>query len=271
MTKQNPISLKNMMYNQLTRAEIYILHVAKSEFQTGLPVEFDQLLNDGLIVKWVENTGPYKKFESVPEYDNDYYIMVDDDMYYPLDFIEQMVRNAEIHPDCITMFLSDGRMTTTPSTRNEFHSGNTIIPPRCWPMFTIKMIPEAYKLVPYNDEAFFYPWLVWCNIKLTYIAEKTHYDWNDLFIADSQHVALKHINGAYTGQVQNRDAHHQMVLDAYPQLRAAYTQRGAIRETVGKPGVGSKTDTRTPEPVVSTSAATEYIKILRGWKPNTTK
>lgn len=249
-------SLENLMVHQTEKADKYILHLAKSEFPDGVPNEFSDAVKNGLIIKWVENTGPFKKFESIIEHIDDYNILVDDDLYYPLDFIESMVGSVKNVAHSVMVYYAT-RPASDPKLDNPVSTGNLIIPPRCWPLYPLEILDVAYQIVPGDDEAFMNPWIRFHGIKVGYV--QNIYPWR--FIDDSQKIGLRWTNGAVNDGVTNRELHIKKVLDHYPHLTSSYKTPVEV--------VVKQLPFPYSPPTVHTGK--EYLKKLSVWNPGTTK
>lgn len=70
----------------------------------ALPTWLSSLVDSKEIeIKWVENTGPYRKLLPVYQVcsDDDWIITCDDDVIYGPDWLSSIVKTADIHPDAI--------------------------------------------------------------------------------------------------------------------------------------------------------------------------
>lgn len=82
-----------------------ILWLAESQFsnkELDLPDKVLRLKNNGLTIRWCEDLKSYKKLiPAIKEYPDDYIVTVDDDIYYPPHFLENIWMESQKHPECI--------------------------------------------------------------------------------------------------------------------------------------------------------------------------
>lgn len=91
---------------QSMRPDLIILYLAESQFpnrERGLPKKVLKYLdNKQLEIKFVEDLRSHKKyFYSFQEFADDLVILVDDDIFYPSNTIENLLIEYKKHPDCI--------------------------------------------------------------------------------------------------------------------------------------------------------------------------
>lgn len=98
------------LLNQTLNADVIYLNLSSAEFvnkENDLPKNLTYLNNDNkIIINWVdgEDTKTMKKVFPILQYinDNDMIIMVDDDILYPSNFIESLVKSYRNHRCPIT-------------------------------------------------------------------------------------------------------------------------------------------------------------------------
>ena len=82
-----------------------ILWLAESQFpnkELDLPDKVLRLKNNGLTIRWCEDLKSYKKLiPALKEYPDYYIVTVDDDIYYPSHFLENIWMESQKHPECI--------------------------------------------------------------------------------------------------------------------------------------------------------------------------
>lgn len=102
-------SLYSIM-NQTYKPDKIILWLAKSQFpnkEYDLPIEVTELVNYGLSIMWVDNDiKSYKKLiPTLKLYPNDIIITADDDLYYPPNWLKNLVESYNRYPDDIHSHL----------------------------------------------------------------------------------------------------------------------------------------------------------------------
>lgn len=85
------------IYSLLTQSlkpDMVILCLAEEQFpnkEENLPSKLLKLKDNGLTIKWCQDIGPYKKLiPALKEYSSDYIVTVDDDIFYPGDWLRNI-------------------------------------------------------------------------------------------------------------------------------------------------------------------------------------
>ena len=93
------------IFNQSFKPDKIVLWLAEGEFpnkEIDIPKEVLNFKKVGLEIKWCENIKSYKKLiPSLKEYPNDIIVTADDDLFYPVDWLERLYDNYLEYPDCI--------------------------------------------------------------------------------------------------------------------------------------------------------------------------
>lgn len=89
--------------NQNLKPKKIILWLAQDQFPTHkLPYSLKRLCKRGLEIQYCEDLKPHKKyFFTMKNYKESFIITIDDDMLYPEDFIENLVKNVKKYPNTI--------------------------------------------------------------------------------------------------------------------------------------------------------------------------
>jgi hypothetical protein len=88
---------------QTLKADKIILWLDEQEFSdSNLPLILKSQLKRGLEIKYCENLRSYKKLiPTIKLYPNSNIITTDDDIIYPYDFVELLIKESSLHPDTI--------------------------------------------------------------------------------------------------------------------------------------------------------------------------
>lgn len=176
------------LLTQTLKPDEVVLWLAKEQFPNGeadIPPAVLQLQKNGLTIKWCEDLRSYKKLiPSLKEYPDDIIVIVDDDVYYPADWLDKMYRQYLKTPGCVIGHRShrirlgaDGhplpykqwQKNTTqpkPSFRNFLTGcGGVLYPPHS----LYKDVGDAElfrKIAPYADDIWFWAMTVLNNVKV---------------------------------------------------------------------------------------------------------
>lgn len=99
------ITLETIM-QQTVKPNRIVLWLAEDEFSTQtLPLSLQRLIPRGLEIRFCKNIKSYKKLiPSLQAYPNDILITIDDDVFYPLDFLEYMLNSYKKDPQKIYFY-----------------------------------------------------------------------------------------------------------------------------------------------------------------------
>lgn len=103
--KYVPIVLKRML-TQTVKPDEIVLYLSKEQFplfEKELPTELLEMKNYGIKIAWCEgDIKAYKKFiPALQQYSEDIIVIIDDDLIYPTDHLEKLVKAHEMFPDSI--------------------------------------------------------------------------------------------------------------------------------------------------------------------------
>lgn len=171
------------LYSLLTQSvkpDEVVLWLAKEQFPNGekdIPQIVLDLQKNGLTIKWCEDLRSYKKLlPSLKEYPDDIIVIVDDDIYYPQNWLEKLYKEHLKTPGCVIghrchriMLDKDGKPKpykqwnknstlhcTKPSYRNFLTGcGGILYPPHCLYQ-DVDNITDIRELAPYADDIWFW-------------------------------------------------------------------------------------------------------------------
>ncbi len=206
------------IFRQTMKADEIVLWLSSDQFPDHhLPDSINHCVEKGLTVRWVDgDLRSHKKYYYVlQEYCDADVILLDDDLYYPDQLLENLEEMAKRHPQCICatrihkMTYSDGKLNPyskwvhnynpsieTTSMDYFFTSGaRTIIPTGLMPndVFNEKVFKDICFLA---DD-------IWLNMQASHIKipifSNNKYDKDEISIGGSQRVKLANDNVAGNG------------------------------------------------------------------------
>lgn len=213
------------IFRQTVKADEIVLWLATPQFPDHqLPESLQKCVEKGLTVRWVdEDLRSHKKyFYALQEYQNADIVLLDDDLYYPDQLLENLVAMSERHPEsiCATrvhkMTYSKGKLSPYKqwvhnyNSRKEqasfdyfFTSGaGTLIPTGIMPQDTFNK--EVFK------DICFYADDVWLNLQARQagiqVFSNNKYDKDEISIGHSQRFKLVKanvLNGGNDMQIQS--------------------------------------------------------------------
>ena len=200
---------------QTMKPDKIILWLSYDEYQGVIPEHLKECVEK----KWVDeihfvpgNTYAHKRWEVFKEHQNDYVILVDDDLYYPIDYISELYNNAKQQkcPCCYfgktenfkNMKRSTLKETEKCSIKNHLYSGLCCFPPHIFPIeiLNTENVLLRDKYCPRSDDA----WMDVCtwkyNIPVYIINQWPENSLTDYHIPNSQEVGTwKTYNSIKTG------------------------------------------------------------------------
>ena len=96
------VTIASLM-NQTVKPKKIILWLAEEQFpDKKLPGSLERMKKRGLEIKFCDDIRPHKKyFYTMKEFPNDIIITADDDIFYPEDHIETLIKGSQKYPDCV--------------------------------------------------------------------------------------------------------------------------------------------------------------------------
>lgn len=179
------------LYSLLTqnlKPDEVVLWLANEQFpnkEADLPQIVLDLQKNGLTIKWCEDLRSYKKLlPSLKEFPEDIIVVVDDDVYYPQNWLEKLYKQHLKFPKCVIghrchriMLDAEGKplpyrqwnknsTQTKPSYRNFLTGcGGVLYPPYSF-YKDVDNIELFKKLAPYADDIWFWAMTVLNNVKI---------------------------------------------------------------------------------------------------------
>ncbi|MDO4188923.1 MAG: hypothetical protein Q4D29_08010 [Lachnospiraceae bacterium] len=173
--------------NQTVKPDMIILWLSRDQFRDiQLPKELTDLSQLGLTIKWVDgDIRSYKKLvPALMEYPDDIIITADDDLYYPIYWIESLIKSYkkypnDIHSHLITRLSREGdkviyqnrsrSMSGEASYYNKLLGGSgTLYPPHSLNE-KVTDIRLFTKLAPTSDDIWFWSMAVLNRHKIRWI------------------------------------------------------------------------------------------------------
>lgn len=139
----------NTLFNQSIKPEKVILWLAEEQFPgRKVPYSLREFEAKGLIIKFCDDIKSYKKFfYTMLEFPNHSVVLVDDDVYYPQDMLENLLNLSTKYPGCI--IANRAHMIT-------FHDGK-ILPYKNWKHNSKELTEPSHRLVPTGVGGVLYP------------------------------------------------------------------------------------------------------------------
>lgn len=217
------------LLRQSTKPDEVILWLAESQFENGLnslPENLLRLQGRGLTIRFCEDLRSHKKYYfALQEFPNDLVVLADDDMFYPRDTIQKLMRMHKKWPEdicCITSQVMEPAFCAVPSKWRNPHlvevlehsdkiqaytGSGTLIPPGALPgdIFRTDIFQE---LCPHADDL----WIAFhahrSGIKLTTLKKWRPFP---ITIYGTSEGSLYYING----EGNQNDVQWQNLLDYY--------------------------------------------------------
>lgn len=213
------------IFRQTVKADEVVLWLATPQFPDHqLPESLQKCVKKGLTVRWVdEDLRSHKKyFYALQEYQNADIVLLDDDLYYPDQLLENLVGMADRHPNsiCATrvhkMTYSEGQLNPYKKWMHNYNSrkeqassdyfftsgAGTLIPTGIMPQ-------DAFNKEVFKDICF-YADDVWLNLQARQagiqVFSNNKYDKDEISIGHSQRVKLVKanvLNGGNDKQIQS--------------------------------------------------------------------
>lgn len=175
--------------NQTYKPDMIIIWLSKKQFpqmEKELPKKLGELEKQGLTIKWTEDDlKSYKKLiPALKAYPEDIIVTADDDLYYPADWLENLITSYKLHPEDIHCHLitrlikkegnfyvgqRDNNMIDTASFYNKILGGSgTLYPPHSLDseVFNIK---KFQSIAPTSDDIWFWAMALKNNTKIRWI------------------------------------------------------------------------------------------------------
>jgi hypothetical protein len=213
------------IFRQTVKADEIVLWLATPQFPDHqLPESLQKCVEKGLTVRWVdEDLRSHKKyFYVLQEYQNADIVLLDDDLYYPDQLLENLVGMADRHPNsiCATrvhkMTYSEGQLNPYKkwmhnyNSRKEQASSDYFFTSGAGTLIPTGIMPQDI----FNKEVFkdicFYADDVWLNLKARQagiqVFSNNKYDKDEISIGRSQRVKLVNENvldGGNDKQIQS--------------------------------------------------------------------
>lgn len=231
-----PLAYGHFMRSQTLKCDKYVLWLSRAEFNGEKSVEelgLSDIVNIGLEIHWCdEDSKIHIRHNSLKLWPNDYNLIIDEDLYYPVTYTEELINAAKEYPGCVISYFSSIEIFTgyrkfylprikKPSWYNKFNGGLVCFPPGTFPHYCFKYSDIRDIICPYHDET-------WLNLFLKYQGGKVYgvhkMDWDSI-----EHIHLEkkilHLHDTHSGKGQKYtfDAvQFNQVLFVFPELLKMY-------------------------------------------------
>lgn len=213
------------IFRQTVKADEIVLWLATPQFpEHQIPDSLQRCVKKGLTIRWVdEDLRSHKKYYyALQEYKDANIVLLDDDLYYPDQLLENLVAMSERHPNsiCATrvhkMIYSDGQLNPYKkwvhnyNSRKEQASSDYFFTSGAGTLMPTGIMPQD----TFNKEVFkdicFYADDVWLNLQARQagiqVFSNNKYDKDEISIGCSQRVKLVNENvldGGNDKQIQS--------------------------------------------------------------------
>ena len=230
-----PKSYKHFIATQTQKADHYVLWLSRAEFkgekQPG-EIGLQEIVDSGVEIHWCdEDSKIHIRHNSFKLWPAAYNIMIDEDIYYPPTYVEELVAGAKKYPDCVISYFSCFEIFTGyrkfelpkipwPSTRNKFNGGLVCFPPNTYPNICFNHEALRDKICPFHDET-------WVNLFLKYMGTRVYglhsIDWKKFKVIDVNNNINLHDTHQEVKEKYSLDViQFNRVLYAFPQLLNIY-------------------------------------------------
>ena len=166
---------------QTKKADEIICWLSKEEYNGIIPETINICLEKKLLTKvcWCDgNTFGHKRWDSLKYFNNAYNIFIDDDIYYPANFIEKLIEVSNKYDNksivCYygrTVDYVDGKRINisyenSPSYKNVLYSGLCCIPPNTIPLYLFNYTKIRDKYCERCDDSWINGWVLKLGIKI---------------------------------------------------------------------------------------------------------
>lgn len=162
-----PIAYEHFIKNQTLKCDKYVLWLSRAEFggeKTAQEIGLQGIVDLGVEIHWCDEDGKiHIRHNSLKLWPNETNLIIDEDLFYPPTYTQELIDAALKYPDCIISYFACFEVFTgyrkielprfrKPSIRNKFNGGLSCFPPHTFPMncFQYEAIRDA--ACPYHDE-----------------------------------------------------------------------------------------------------------------------
>ena len=170
---------------QTLKPDKIILWLSKDEYDENnlseniLRCKEDNLLTDIMFIN--KNIYCHKRHECFKYFNYAFNIFIDDDIYYPLDFVEKLVYFSKLYNvptsyfgknmEYINTTWSSNKFKNGPDIKNRYYGGLSCIPPYVFPLESFKYENERDIVCPKCDESWLQMWFIKNDISVYCINE----------------------------------------------------------------------------------------------------
>ena len=181
-----PKCLYYFIKNQTVKPDKIIITLSSDEFpnkEQDLPDDLLLLIDAfNIELSWVKkNIYAHKKYEVFKKYYNDYVIIIDDDIYYPNDYIEKLLEYSNLYPESVICYSSnmvtydeikhyDG-FVSEPNIKTQLLSGLSCYPPHTFPLESYSFENVRDEISPFCDDSWINAWLIKTNTPICSIKD----------------------------------------------------------------------------------------------------
>ena len=131
-----PLAYHDFMTTQTLKCDKYVLWLSRPEFggeKTAKELGLEELVSMGLEVHWCdEDSKIHIRHNSLKLWPNEYNLIIDEDLFYPKTYTEELITAAKLYPNVVISYFSSFEIFTgyrkiylprfkKPSWRNKFN------------------------------------------------------------------------------------------------------------------------------------------------------
>ena len=162
-----PIAYEHFIKNQTLKCDKYVLWLSRAEFngeKSAQELGLERLVDLGVEIHWCdEDSKIHIRHNSLKLWPGEYNLIIDEDLFYPATYTEEIITAAYKYPDCIISYFACFEVFTgyrkielprfrKPNIRNKFNGGLSCFPPYTFPMNCFQYEAIRDKACPYHDE-----------------------------------------------------------------------------------------------------------------------
>lgn len=233
-----PLAYKHFITTQTRKCDKYVLWLSRAEFggeKTAQEIGLEELVDIGVEIHWCDEDGKiHIRHNSLKLWPEETNLIIDEDLYYPPTYTQELLEAAEKYPDCIISYFACFEIFTgykkfelprfrKPNIRNKFNGGLSCFPPHTFPQICFKYQEIRDKACPYHDET-------WVNLFSKFNGVKVYglhrINWKSIeHIKEAKSVVHLHdVHSNSKSKYRFDVTQFNQVLYIFPELKSMYKQ-----------------------------------------------
>lgn len=234
-----PQAFSHFIENQTKKCDRYILWLSRAEFggeKTPLELGLNHLVELSLEILWCnEDSKIHIRHNSCRLWPDAYNIMIDEDIYYPKTYVQELINASIKHPNCIISYFAGYEFFTGygrkynlpkipwPSCRNKFNGGLVCFAPNTYPQVCFEFKKIRDEICPFHDET-------WVNLFASFLNIRIYgchrINWKIFkYVQDKNSILHLHDkHGAKDSKYSFDAIQFNKVMFVFPELKKRYNQ-----------------------------------------------